>query len=77
MIKGRGSLNSAHISLASQFAVEARQANGEGLEGAHGVVVVQGEDVLGHSTKLHDYVVGCREGEEITSVQLNRRWQCR
>lgn len=72
-IKGWGSCNPAHISLAGQFAVEARQADGKGLEGAHGVVVVQGEDVLSHTTKLHDYVVGCREGGETTSVQLNRR----
>lgn len=72
-IKGWRCCNPAHISLAGQLAVEARQADGEGLEGAHGVVVVQGEDVLGHTAKLHDDVVGCREGGGTTSVQLNCR----
>lgn len=54
----------ARISFAGQLAVEARQADGEGLQGAHGIVVVQGEDVLGYSAKLHDNVVGCRVSEE-------------
>ena len=47
-------------SLAGQFAVKAGQANGEGLQGTHGVVVVQGEHVLCHSAKLHDDVVRCQ-----------------
>lgn len=47
--------------LARQLAVKARQADGEGLKSAHGIVVVQGEDVLGHSAKLHDDVVDCTE----------------
>lgn len=67
------SRNAAHISLTGQLAVEARQADGESLEGAHGVVVVQCEDVLGHTAKLHDDVVSW--GEETTSVQLNSREQ--
>lgn len=45
-------------SLAGQLAVEAGQADGEGLQGAHGVVVVQREDVLRHSAELHDDVIG-------------------
>lgn len=45
-------------SLAGQFAVEARQADGEGLQSTHGVVVVQGEDVFRHSAELHDDVIG-------------------
>lgn len=41
-----------------QLAVEARQANGKRLKSAHGIVVVQSEDVFSNSTKLHDNVVG-------------------
>lgn len=48
-------------SLARQLAVETGEADGEGLERAHGVVVVQGEDVFSHTTELHDDVVGWRE----------------
>lgn len=41
-----------------QLAVEARQANGKRLKSAHGIVVVQSEDVFSNSTKLHNNVVG-------------------
>lgn len=44
-------------SLAGQFAVEAGQADGEGLKSAHGVVVVQSEDVFRYSAELHDDVI--------------------
>lgn len=46
-----------HASFTGQLAVKARQADGKGLKGAHGVVVVQSEDVFGHSAELHDDVV--------------------
>lgn len=56
-------------SLAGQLAVEAGQANGEGLKGTHGVVVVEGEEVLCHSAKLHDDVVRWRgKGERHSST---------
>ena len=45
------------LSLAGQFAVEAGERHPKGLEGAHGVAVVHGEDVLGHAAELHDDVV--------------------
>lgn len=48
-------------SLAGQFAIEAREANGKGLESTHGVAIVQSEDVFGYSAKLHYDVVRCRE----------------
>lgn len=54
-------------SLAGQFAVEARQTDGEGLQGTHGVVVVQSEDVFRHSAELHDDVIGYR-AERQTSI---------
>lgn len=57
-------------SLAGQFAVEAGQADGEGLQSAHGVVVVQGEDVFGHSAELHDDVISCGGG--ITDICHHR-----
>lgn len=43
--------------LAGQLAVEAGEGDAESLKGAHGVVVVHCEDVLGHASELHDDVV--------------------
>ena len=40
-----------------QLAVKARQCYSEGLQCAHGVPVVHGEHVVGHSSELHDDVV--------------------
>lgn len=37
--------------------VEAGEGDAEGLQGAHGVAVVHGEDVLGHPAELHDDVL--------------------
>lgn len=45
-------------SLAGQLAVEAGEADGEGLKSAHGIIVVQGENVFSDSAELHDDVVG-------------------
>lgn len=61
-------------SLAGQFAVEARQADGEGLQSAHGVVVVQSEDVFCHSAELHDDVIGYG-GERQTDIRHHRQPQ--
>ena len=55
---GGGGGGKAGGSFTGQLTVEARQADGKGLQGTHGVVVVQSEDVLGHAAKLHDDVVG-------------------
>ena len=45
------------FSFARQLAVEARERDPEGLERAHRVPVVHGEDVVGDSSELHDDVV--------------------
>lgn len=39
------------------FAIEAGECDGEGLHGTHRVVVVQRENVIGYSAKLHHDVV--------------------
>lgn len=44
-----------------QLAVEAREADGERLKSTHGIIVVQSEDVFGHSAKLHDNVVSWKK----------------
>lgn len=41
------------------FAIEARERYGKGLHGAHRVAVVQCENVIGYSAKLHHNVVHC------------------
>lgn len=47
------------------------------MQGAHGIVVVQGEDVLGYSAKLHDDVVGCRAREESRQcISLTVKMMC-
>ena len=48
-------------SLAGQLAVEAGEPDGKGLERAERVVVVQREHVVGHASKLHDYVVSWKQ----------------
>jgi hypothetical protein len=40
-----------------QLTVETRQGDAEGLQGAHGVPVIHGEDVVCHPPELHDDVV--------------------
>lgn len=45
-------------SFTGQLAVEARQPDGKGLQGTQWVVVIQGEHVILHASKLHDDVVG-------------------
>lgn len=67
--KGGGERVKPAGSFTGQLAVKTRQADGEGLKGAHGIVVVQSEDVFGHSAKLHDDVVGW-------SKQKNKRAVC-
>uniref|UniRef100_A0A3Q3AHS7 Uncharacterized protein n=1 Tax=Kryptolebias marmoratus TaxID=37003 RepID=A0A3Q3AHS7_KRYMA len=46
-------------SLAGQFAIEGRERDGKGLQGAQGEAVVHGEDVLRHAAELHHYVIVC------------------
>ena len=53
----RESTAPARLSFTGQLAVEAGEPDGEGLERAQRVAVVQGEHVVGHTSKLHDYVV--------------------
>lgn len=43
--------------LAGDFAIEAGECNGEGLNGAQRVVEVQGENVVSYPSKLHHNVV--------------------
>lgn len=46
-------------SLAGQLPVEAGEGDGEGLQSAQWVPVVQREGVLGHTAELQHYIVGC------------------
>lgn len=46
--------------LAGQLAVEAGESDSKSLQGAHGVVIVHGEDVFCHTAELHHNVVRCR-----------------
>lgn len=48
----------AFLSFTSKLAVEAREPDGKGLKCTQRVAVVQGEHVVLHTAKLHDYVVG-------------------
>lgn len=41
------------------FAIEARERYSKGLHGTHRVAVVQRENVIGYSAKLHHNVVHC------------------
>lgn len=44
-----------------KFSIEARKRYGKGLYGTHRVAVVQRENVIGYSAKLHHNVVHCGE----------------
>lgn len=43
--------------FAGDFAIKAGKRDGKGLHGTHRVVVVQRENVISYSTKLHHNVV--------------------
>lgn len=43
--------------FASDFAVKAGECDGKGLDGTQGVVIVQSENVISYSSKLHHNVV--------------------
>lgn len=45
------------LSFTGQLAVEAGKPYGKGLKCTQWVVVVQGEHIVCHTSKLHDYVV--------------------
>lgn len=45
-------------SLAGQLPIETGEGDGEGLQGAQRVPVVQSEGVLGYAAKLEHYIVG-------------------
>ena len=53
-------------SLAGELVVKAAEDNGEGLQGAHGVAEVHGEDVLRHPAELQDNVLHCRQTGTVT-----------
>lgn len=46
-----------HASLTGQFAVEGWEGDGKGLQGTQREAIIHGEDVLGHTPKLHHDVV--------------------
>lgn len=48
-------------SLAGQLPIEAGERDGEGLQGAQRVPVVQSEGVLSYPTELEHYIVGCEQ----------------
>lgn len=49
----------ASLLFTRYFAIEARERYGKGLHGTHRVAVVQRENVIGYSAKLHHNVVHC------------------
>ena len=63
------------VSLTGQLAVEAGEPDGKGLECTERVVVVQREHVVGHASKLHDYVVSWKQraGMSVGEVLLPGR----
>lgn len=49
--------------FASDFAIKAGERDGKGLDGTQGVVIVQSENVISYSSKLHHNVVHWKESE--------------
>lgn len=58
---GVGEPKTEELLFACNFAIKARERYGKGLHGTHGVAVVQGENVISYSTKLHHDVVHCKK----------------
>lgn len=71
----RAPCSGCSASLAGQLAVKAGESDGKGLERAERVVVVQREHVVGHASKLHDYVVSWKQraGTSVGEVLLPGR----
>lgn len=61
---GVGEPTTEELLLACNFAIKARERYGKGLHGTHWVAVVQGENVVGYSTKLHHNVVHCEKRKD-------------
>lgn len=55
----------SHVLFTCNFAIKARERYGEGLHGTHRVAVVQCENVVGYSAKLHHNVVHCKKNKEL------------
>lgn len=58
-----GEPKTEELLFACNFAIKARERYGKGLHGTHWVAVVQGENVISYSTKLHHDVVHCEKKE--------------
>lgn len=59
-----GEPKTEELLFACNFAIKARERYGKGLHGTHWVVVVQGENVISYSTKLHHDVVHCEKRKD-------------
>lgn len=59
-----GEPKTEELLFACNFAIKARERYGKGLHGTHWVAVVQGENVISYSTKLHHDVVHCEKRKD-------------
>lgn len=57
------------MSFTCNFAIEAGEGNGKGLHGTHRVAVVQGENVISYSAKLHHDVVHWEKKMELFKIK--------
>lgn len=57
-------------SLAGQLPIKAGEGDGEGLQGAQRVPVVQSEGVLGYAAELEYYIVGWNDSGVTSGLVL-------